>query len=346
MNIQANISVYDPFRAQLAELRDHNASLVFDYEDPKGNKDARSHIYQLRRTKTAIDNARKDAGKAALEYKRKVDSEGNEIIAEVDAMIQVHKAPLDEIEARERAREERAQEIISDLISTMNMDSAEQAGVIQSAIDRVTAMDIDDSYGEYREDILRQKNDTLSVLRGKLAARQKHEAEQEELKRLRQEAAERERLDREEKMKREAAEQATRKAEEKARAEQERIEREKQTAVDAQKAAERRAKEAEERQRLEADKAEQRRQQEAEAAERRAKEQAEEATRQERERIEDQARRLAEANHRRAADSLHRAAIHREILADLIGIGVTASLARQVVESAAKGRIRNIRINY
>ena len=46
--------VFDPVKAELAEYKKQNASLDFDYEDPQGNKDARSHIYKLRQAKTKI----------------------------------------------------------------------------------------------------------------------------------------------------------------------------------------------------------------------------------------------------------------------------------------------------
>lgn len=57
---EQKISAYDPFRAQLAELKTNNEKAVFNYEDPAGNKEARSHIYKLRKTKSAVDRVRKD----------------------------------------------------------------------------------------------------------------------------------------------------------------------------------------------------------------------------------------------------------------------------------------------
>src|SRR3990167_7339060 len=100
------IAVSDEFRAQLAELREHNAKLLFDYEDPKGNEDARSHVYKLRRTKAAVDKARQAGKAASLGYGRRVHSEGKEIIGEIEAMIEVHAKPLAEIEEREKKRVE------------------------------------------------------------------------------------------------------------------------------------------------------------------------------------------------------------------------------------------------
>ena len=71
----SNIAVYDEFRGQLSELRDANAKTVFDYEDPKGNKDARSHVYKLRQTKSAVEMARKEEKAESLAYGRRVDEQ-------------------------------------------------------------------------------------------------------------------------------------------------------------------------------------------------------------------------------------------------------------------------------
>src|SRR3990167_3162589 len=111
------IAVYDEFRAQLAELKEHNAKLLFDYEDPKGNEEARSHVYKLRRTKAAVDKARQAEKAASLEYGRRVDSEAKEIIGEIEAMIEVHVKPLAEIEEREKKRVARHTDKIEELRS-------------------------------------------------------------------------------------------------------------------------------------------------------------------------------------------------------------------------------------
>ena len=342
MNLQAAITVYDPFRAQLSELQEHNSSLVFDYEDPKGNKDARSHIYQLRRTKTAIDKARKDAGKDVLEFKRKVDAEGKELIAEVEDMIIVHQKPIDEIEERERLRVERAQNTIKDLIVTGEMDSANPAETIQAAIDSILAMDNDDSFGEFEEDIKHQKAATLQTLKDKLKARQAYEAEREELERLRREAAERERKEQEERMKQEAAERAKEEAEKKARAEKEKLERERIAAEQAKEAAERRAKEAEERAERESREAAQR----ALYAAQQAKQQAEEAARLDRERLEAEKQAEKEAMAKRQADREYRRSVHQEILAAFIAQGLNKEIARTVIKSVSNGAIPMMSIQY
>lgn len=60
------IVAYDPFRAQLAQLKEGNAKAVFNYRDPIGNKEARSHVYKLRQTKSAVDKVRKAEKEARI----------------------------------------------------------------------------------------------------------------------------------------------------------------------------------------------------------------------------------------------------------------------------------------
>src|SRR3954454_6832415 len=83
------LAVYNPFRAELAEFKAQNATLIFDYESPKGNKEARSHVYKLRQSKAAVEKARKEEKAASLEYGRKVDAEAKTIMEEIEAMIAV-----------------------------------------------------------------------------------------------------------------------------------------------------------------------------------------------------------------------------------------------------------------
>lgn len=101
---QETIVAYDPFRSQLSELKTANSKVVFDYESEKGNKEARSHIYKLRQTKSAVDRVRKEQKDASLQYGRRVDAQAKEIITEIEEMIDIHQAPIDRIEQREKDR--------------------------------------------------------------------------------------------------------------------------------------------------------------------------------------------------------------------------------------------------
>lgn len=95
--------VFDEVSATLAEYKVENEKLVFDYEDPEGEKQARSHIAKLRKVKTKISDVHKEAKAEALALGKKLDGKKRELIGEVDGMIAIHKDPLDAIEAEKQA---------------------------------------------------------------------------------------------------------------------------------------------------------------------------------------------------------------------------------------------------
>ena len=102
-----DITKFDEVGGEIAECEVLNQKLVFDYADPKGNKNARSHVYGLRKVKTQINDAHKLAKADALAACQAIDKKRRDYIGRVDAMIEVHDAPLREIEEKEE-RERRA----------------------------------------------------------------------------------------------------------------------------------------------------------------------------------------------------------------------------------------------
>ena len=102
-NQTTELAVFDSVAATIAEYKVENEKLVFAYDTPDGNKEARSHIAKLRKVKTEIANIHKDAKAEALAYGRRLDAKKNEYTGEVDGMIAVHKDPLDAIAAEKQA---------------------------------------------------------------------------------------------------------------------------------------------------------------------------------------------------------------------------------------------------
>ena len=94
--------VFDEVKAEIAKYKVLNASLIFDYEDIKGNADARSHIFKLRKTKTKITAVHKDAKSEALAVCKMLDGEKRDLIEAVEEMISVHAIPIQEIEDKKR----------------------------------------------------------------------------------------------------------------------------------------------------------------------------------------------------------------------------------------------------
>lgn len=96
------LTVFDEVAAIIADYKVENETLVFAYETPQGEKDARSHIAKLRKIKTKVSEIHKEAKAEALAFGRRLDSKKNEYNGEVDGMIKFHKDPLDAIEAEKQ----------------------------------------------------------------------------------------------------------------------------------------------------------------------------------------------------------------------------------------------------
>lgn len=233
------IAVYDPFRAKIAELKELNKNTIFLYDDPEGNKAARSHVFALRKSKGAIEATRKEAKAASLEYGRKVDAEARELTAEIEEMIAVHQKPLDEIEEREKLRLETIKGKMQAIVDCGNGLIGGQPQpfglLIYELKERIV---IDDSYGEFREEAQRLHAEATAKINTAFEEHRKREAEARELEQLRKEKQEREqkeeaeraeklRLENEERLRKEGEERA-RKQEEDRKAEEARREADKQ----------------------------------------------------------------------------------------------------------------------
>ena len=212
------ISVYAEFRAQLDGLRKLNEETVFDYEESKGNKDARSHIYKLRQTKSAVEKARKTEKSESLEYGRRVDEQAKEIASEIDKMISVHAKPLEEIEQREKDRVARHKLKLSE-IEGLAQDIAGRWSelsleAMKERLADAEAITISEDFWEEFALLAAQTKDAaVALMRDAVARREKHDAEQAELERLRAESEERDRAEREEQLRKEGEERERREAE-------------------------------------------------------------------------------------------------------------------------------------
>jgi len=348
---ESAVAEYRPFYAQLAELEQKNATLLFDYESPKGNKEARSHINTLRLTKGALERTRKSAKEESLRVGRAIDAEAKEIGARIEAMITVHQSAVDEIEQREKQRVADLAERLANLRNTGA--GATTAAALADAIAELEPLVIGDDWQEFKPQALEVKDDLLRNLRVRHAEHVADEAKEAELARLRAEAAERERLEREaaivraaeERAKAEAA-RAAQEAEARAAAEREAAaRRELELKLQAENA-ERRRVEAEQR-------AEQERIDAAARAERQAKEaaaaaerQAAEAVRREQDRVAAEQAAAAADLARREANKAHKAKINRAALAALIAGGLTEECAKQCVTLIASGKVPAMSIAY
>jgi len=331
------IAAYSEFRAQLATLATENSALVFDYADEKGNKDARSHIHKLRRTKGAVESARKAEKQASLDYGRRVDSEAKEIIEKIEGMIEVHERPIKEIEEREAARKQSIINRLGALCSFLELPDTLSSAELLERRAELDAFVIDESFDESMAAATKHRKDGLAHLDAAIVAATKREAEAAELVRLRTEEIARQQAEREQRIAEEAAAKA--KAEAEAAAERGRIASEAATKREQEAAA---AREKAERDR--ADKAVA----DAKAAEERAARAAQEAVDRERREMVAKAKAEQEAAEKRENDRAHRMAIN-SAAADALLDGapfLDREKAEAIVTLIAKKMIPAISIAY
>ncbi len=226
-------------------------SFVADITTESGRKAIASLAYSVAREKTKLDNAGKAAKEQALLTCQKVDEARRKITADFDALRDQARKPLDDWEATNKAREEKAREIIATLNTAAVVPMDATAESIKAALDAVRLIDTA-SLQEFATTADAAKRLAFTSLSSAVIRLEKEAAERAELERLRAEAEARRvaeieaaRIKEEERL-RAAAEEQARLAEEKRKAdEQARIERAAKEAEEkARQAAEKAAREA------------------------------------------------------------------------------------------------------
>lgn len=232
------IAEYSPTAAALADLRARFEGVAFDVTTTKGNKEARAARMELVRLRTSLEAKRKELKAPALERSRLIDAEAKRIEAEILAL----ETPIDEQIKAEEARREQERErkaeaerrrvaAIQERIDEIKSFPVRAAGskssiVMEARIGDLVAIEIDETFAEFRPAAEAAHAQALAAMRELLAAARGHE---EEARRLRAE--------------REALEQQ-RKEDEARRAEEDRIAREQHEAEVARIKAEREVEEA------------------------------------------------------------------------------------------------------
>lgn len=339
---EPKIVEYREYHSQLVELMQSNRTAVFDYRDPKGNKEARSHIYKLRQTKSAVDKKRKEIKAEVLERGRFIDSEAKEIIGCIESMIEVHETPIKEIEAEEAARVQKHKDTIEQIKAYQNIGDDHTSESIKDICRAVDGFVVDESFEEFMAEASAALKSSKAHLANLFDKVQKREAEQAELERLRKEQEERERAEREARIAAEAKEKAEAEAKRQAEDYARQIEA-KETAAKAE--AERKEREAAE---LIA-RAEREKQEAIERAEAQAKAAAEQAERARQDEInrhkeeQEKAKREAEA---REANKRHVGAVRKAAKEAIMELGVPEDKAKEIVIAINNGKIPNVKINY
>ncbi|MES5673346.1 hypothetical protein [Acinetobacter baumannii] len=303
------------------EVRSH----VPDVSTKKGRDAIGSLALKISKSKTLIEKCGKELVAEQKAQIKVIDDDRISIVKKFDLLRDEILAPRDAWEQAEKDRVAKHEESILSINFYKTAVIADKDVVwLKGVIRNVEEIVIDSSFEEFEEQAKIAKYETLEFLRTTLAAREKYEAEQAELERLRQAEILRQQQEREAQIAREAAEKATREAEEKARFEAERVQREKA--------------EAEQREaRLKAEK---------EAAELRAQHAAEA----ERKRIEaEQAAKLEaerQAEEARQANQAHRKKICNEALKGLLALGIDEAKGKEILQAINKGLVPHVSIKF
>ncbi|WP_025516824.1 hypothetical protein [Bordetella trematum] len=339
----------DPY---IERVRQEVMGQPVDLTTKKGRDAVASRAFKVRKIKTALDSLGKEQVDRLKEIPKLIDAERKRMRDVLDALADEVRAPLNEWEQAEEDRIQRHKGAIAGMISIV-VDCGESADSLRAAITAVEAIGIGPDWEEFETEAVRTKEKALAGLRDRLAAREKYEADQADLERLRAEAEERRKQEEQERIAREAAERATREAEARAQAERDAAAKRE---ADARAEAERRELElklqAEQAQRAAAQAeanrlaAEHRAEQERLAAIEREKQAAEAARLAEIKRQAD-ARAAEEAEAAsRAADEAHRRGINRDALEAFIAHGLTEECSKKAITLIAKGLIPAVQINY
>lgn len=347
---ESAVAVYAPFYAQLTELELNNSKLVFNYEDKKGNKEARSHVNTLRLTKGALERTRKEAKADSLRIGRAIDSEAQDIGARIESMIGVHMVKLDEIEKRETDRIAAIRTKLAAL-SEIHLDS--DVKNFKYHIATLESVVIDDSWQEFIAEAAQAKDASIAKHRELLAAREKADAEAAELLRLRQESEARAQQDRDTAIAKAAAETAQREAAELAGREARKAA---QAIADAEDKAKREREAANRRElefKLQVEQAERRRVeaeqkavQDAINAAAQAERDKDAAIKAEQDRVAAVIKEAAAATAKREANVAHKKKVNNAALAALVAGGIAEDYAKSCITLIASGKIPAVEISY
>lgn len=323
------LSIFDPVSRELYELAEYSRSLHFDYESKEGNKLARSHVAKLRKVKAHITDAHKEAKAEALAVCQALDAKKRELMDIAEKMIDVHAGPLEAIEAREKRRVEEIETALRDIVTEGERCEAGWKNIpieeLERCIVSVCNMNRTMEWQEYSEKAKEALDRCVERINNAIRGKMEYEAQQEELKRMREENERLEREKRDAEIARQAEERARREERERAELELQR-EREK---------SEREAKEAKEK----ADRALQ------EERERVAREQA--MKEEEERKAAAEAKRKEDEEAARIADEEHRAKIHEEIRKDVYRVlNSDCVAAKKVLDALVCAEIRHITIKY
>lgn len=333
---------------------------VPDLTTRKGRERIASLAAKVSKSKTAVEKPGRDYLRRLKEMPKVVEAELREFVTEMDKLRDETRRPLTEWEQAEAARIARHEQGVAAIKAEGTELGLLGAEDLLARIGRVEGVTLGPDWEEFAAEAGQVKDQVLAALREALAARQKYDAEQAELARLRREAEDRAEQDRIRLAQEAAVEAERQRVAQEQQAEREAAARREQELIEQAAAQEREAEnqrlqlklqaEQAERARIQAEAdrvaAEQRMEQERQAADRRQEEAAEQARQEERRRADAAAAEIVRQQEAREADKAHKAKINRAALEAFIAGGMPEACAKQAVTLIAQRKIPNIAISY
>ena len=209
----------DPYLQSVREEIDKFNASAPDVKTKKGQDAYRSIAYSLAGSKTKLDSLGKELVADLKDVPKKIDAERKRVRELLSTWQEEVRKPLTDWEAAEQARKDRHVDAVQ-AIADFALDLSDvTAAVLLESIASVEAVKMGEHWEEFEAEAARTKDQVLDKLRAILAARQKYEAEQAELVRLRAETEAQAQRERDAQIAREAEERARREAEQRAQAE-------------------------------------------------------------------------------------------------------------------------------
>ena len=331
--------------ALFERIAEQARSFVPDVTTRKGREEIGSVAMKVSKSKTLTEKYAKDLVSEEKARIKLIDDDRIQFCKKMDSLRDEILAPRDAWEQAEKDRVSGHKQCIQDIRDMLKeaIELGFNSNQIQSSINHLENIIIDfEGWEEFTQEAHIAKLETLELLRKALAEREKYEAEQAELERLRQAEQVRLQQERDARIAREATEKAQREAEQKARFEAEQVQREKAESEqrEARLIAEKEAAE------LREQALKQKAIDDAKQAEI-AKQQAIEA---ERKRIEveqfAQAEAVRKAQEAREANVAHKKQICSEALKGLTDLGVDEELGKEILRAINKGLVPHVSIKF
>jgi septal ring factor EnvC (AmiA/AmiB activator) len=299
-------------------------SFVPDVTTKKGRDEIGSLALKVSKSKTLIEKYGKELVAEQKAQIKLIDDDRISVVKKFDQLRDEILAPRDAWEQAEKDRIKKHEDSIESIKNNARYYIDTTLVELKQSLASAEQVIVDSSLEEFEQEAKIAKYEAIELLRVAIANREKYEAEQVELERLRKAEQERLQRERDERIAKEAADKARIEAENKARFEAEKVQREIRESADREA-------------RLIAEKEE-------------AELRAQQAATVERQRIEREQAEKAESERQAEAERManveHMRTTNQEILNKLCEIGLDEGQAKAVITAIARNQIPNVSIKY